>query len=124
MLAAAEHAVGRGHVLAPPVGVVLADAGDRAHFVEAVLVEQAVDALAHRQAAGVVLALDLVGPAHLVGHGGAPGQFVEFGVPGHRHRPRCGCRGGAQSSAARSCFFTLPVAVIGRLATRRISGSL
>jgi hypothetical protein len=33
--------------------------------VEAVLVEQAGDALAHRQAAGVVLALDLVGPAHL-----------------------------------------------------------
>ena len=43
----------------------------------------AVDALAHGQAAAVVLALHLVGPAHLARQRLAPAQFVEFRLPAH-----------------------------------------
>ena len=66
-----------------PLRVVLADARQCAHLVEAAVVEQPIDALAHRQPAGIVLALDLVGPTHLRGHRLASGQFLEFGLPGH-----------------------------------------
>jgi hypothetical protein len=57
---------------------------------EAVRVEQAVDALAHGQPAGVVLALDLFGPAHLPGERLAPAQLFDVGFPAHnapRTRP-------------------------------------
>ncbi len=69
--------------LSRAVCVVFADTRQRADLVEAVGVDQLVDALAHRQPAGVVLALDLVGTAHLLGQGGAAFELFEFGLPGH-----------------------------------------
>ena len=50
---------------------------------EAVLVEQRVDALAHGEAAGIVLALDLVRPAHLPRERLAPPQLLDVGFPAH-----------------------------------------
>ena len=63
-----HHAVGRRELGQLVVGVVLGLAGDGADLVEAALVDQPVDALAHREPAAVVLALHLVGPAHLARH--------------------------------------------------------
>jgi non-ribosomal peptide synthetase component E (peptide arylation enzyme) len=53
---------------------------------EAVLVDQPVDALAHREAAAVVLALDLVGAAHALRHFLTAAQFVHFRLPDHVQR--------------------------------------
>ena len=53
-------------------------------------VEQGVDPLAHGELAGIVLALDLVGPAHLPRQRLAPAQFLDLGFPAHyasRTRP-------------------------------------
>ena len=55
----------------------------RADLVEAVRVEQRGDALAHRELAGIVLALDLVRPAHLARQRLAPAQFLDVAVPAH-----------------------------------------
>ena len=46
-------------------------------------VDQPVDPLAHREPAAVVLALDLVGPAHLARHALARPQFVQLALPAH-----------------------------------------
>ena len=84
--AMAEHAVGWRHMLQPAVRFVLAAARQRAHLVEAARIEQFVDPIAHRQPAGVVLALDLVFAAHAFGQRGAARQFIQFRVPSHaRH---------------------------------------
>ena len=63
--------------------VVLGLAGDGADLVEAARVDQPVDALAHREPAAVVLALDLVGAAHLARHALARPQLVQFALPAH-----------------------------------------
>jgi acetyl-CoA carboxylase biotin carboxyl carrier protein len=49
--------------------------------VEARRIEQAVDPFAHREPAGVVLALDLLGPAHLAGERLAAPQLFDIGFP-------------------------------------------
>ena len=54
-----------------------------ADFVERARIEQPVDALAHRQLAAVVLALDLVRPAHLLRERLAPAQLLDFLFPAH-----------------------------------------
>ena len=59
---------------------------DRADLVEAAGIEQRIDALAHREAAGVVVALDLVRSAHAAGQLFAPAQFLDVGFPAHRPR--------------------------------------
>ena len=81
--AASEHEIGRLQRLKLAVVAVAAAPRDRADLVEAVRVEQAVDALAHREPAGIVLALDLFGPAHLPGERLAPPQFFDLGFPAH-----------------------------------------
>ena len=53
------------------------------------LIEQPVDALAHRELAAVVLALDLVGAAHLFRERHALREFVQLRLPAHQHVPRC-----------------------------------
>ena len=82
--AAADHAICRRQVGQVARCIVLAEAGDGAELVKAVRVEQLVDALAHREPAAVVLALDLVGAAHLPRECLALAQFVKFGLPVHR----------------------------------------
>jgi len=62
-------------------------AGDGADLVEGALVDQPVDALAHGQPAAIVLALDLVRPAHLPRQRLAPTQFFQFRLPGHAGLP-------------------------------------
>ena len=54
---------------------------------EAAGIEQRVDALAHGELAAVVLALDLVGPAHLPRERLAPAQFLDVGFPAHPRAP-------------------------------------
>src|SRR5450432_1957697 len=56
--------VRRREVGEPALRVVLGLAGDSADLVEGARIEQTLDALAHRELAAVMLALDLVGPAH------------------------------------------------------------
>jgi hypothetical protein len=80
---AAHDAVGgreRGEL---PGLVVLGLAGDGSDLVKAFPIDQAVDALAHREPAAVVLALHLVRPAHLARHALALSQFVELALPTH-----------------------------------------
>ena len=97
---ATHDAIGRRELGQLVVGVVFGLAGDGADLVEAAFVDQPVDALAHRQPAAVVLALDLVGPAHLARHAFARAQFVEFRLPAHvlvpglRFPPDIRCSGG------------------------------
>ena len=62
---------------------VAALAGQRADLVERARVEQRVDALAHRQLAPGVLALDLLRATHGVGQRLAPMQLVDVVLPGH-----------------------------------------
>ena len=50
-------------------------------FLEAAGIEQAVDPLAHGEAAAVVLAFDAFGAAHLAGQRDAPMEFGEFRLP-------------------------------------------
>jgi len=83
-LAAPHHRVGRREIDQVVLAVILGLAGDAADLAERALVDQPVDALAHREAATVVLALDLVGAAHALGHLLTAAQLVHFGLPGHR----------------------------------------
>ncbi len=91
----AEHDVGGSEGLEAAAGTVLRLAGDGADLVQAARVDQRVDALAHGEAAVVVLALDLLRPAHLARQGLAPAQLRDFRLPTPRrplrtvvHRPR------------------------------------
>ena len=79
--AAAEHEIRRLERLELAVLAVLGAAGERADLVEAAGIEQRVDALAHGELAGVVLALDLVGPAHVPRERLAAAQFLDIGFP-------------------------------------------
>ena len=65
------------------LGVVAGDAAQRPDLVERTIIEQPFQALAHGQAAGVVLAFDLFRATHLVGKGFAPAQLLDLGFPGH-----------------------------------------
>src|SRR3989440_556570 len=60
--------------------------GDRASLVECPSVEEAIDALANRQPAAAMLALDPLVPAHPARELLAPAQLLELGLPGHRRR--------------------------------------
>ena len=60
----------------------------------------ALDALAHRQPPAIVLALDLVGPAHGFGQALAMGEFVEFGLPAHAARLRMKSRVALEATRA------------------------
>ena len=80
-LGAAHHGVGRRQLHQVVLAVVVGLAGDAADLAEAVLVDQPVDALAHGEPAAVVLALHLVGAAHLLRHLLAAAQLVEFRLP-------------------------------------------
>src|SRR5581483_4367859 len=82
-LAATEHAVGGSGAFQLALLVIFSNTGYGADFVEAFLVEQAVDALAHREPPLVVLPLDLVRAAHCARQGLPPGQFVKLRLPVH-----------------------------------------
>ena len=82
-LGAAHHGVGRHQVDEVVAAVVLGLAGDAADLAERVLVDQPVDALAHGEAAAIVLALHLVGAAHAPGHLLTAAQLVHLRLPGH-----------------------------------------
>ncbi len=82
-LGATHHQVGGREAHQAAVAVVLAAAGERAHLAEGGSIGDRVDALAHGQLAGVLVALDLVGAAELSGELLAIGQFIDFGLPGH-----------------------------------------
>ncbi len=58
-------------------------AGDAADLVEGAGIEHLVDALAHREALVVVLALDLLRAAHLVGELLTRPKLVDFLLPAH-----------------------------------------
>ncbi len=81
--AAPEHEIGGLKRLDLAVGAVFGPAGQRADLVEAAGIEQQVDPLAHGEAARIVLALDLVGPAHVPRERLAAAQFFDFGFPAH-----------------------------------------
>ena len=91
--ALADDHVGRQEARQLARVVVLALARQRAGLVEAAVVEQALDALAHGELAGGVLARDALGPAHLARELLAAAQLVELGLPRHRHAV---CRTAAQ----------------------------
>ena len=89
-LAAAEHAVAWHEVDHVALLVVLGLAGHRAELVERAGIEHLVDALAHREPATGVLALDTILAAHLLCDALALGELVEFPLPadlflGRRH---------------------------------------
>jgi hypothetical protein len=67
---------------------VLCAAGECADLVEAVGIEQRRDPLAHCQPPGIVLALDLIRPAHLPRQRLAPPQFLDVALPTHLSTPR------------------------------------
>jgi hypothetical protein len=56
--------------------------------VEAAGIEQRLDAFAHSEAARIVLALDLVRPAHLPRQRLAAAQFLDLGFPAHARLDR------------------------------------
>ena len=63
--------------------VVLGLAGHAADLAERARIDQAIDALAHRETAAVMLALHLVRAAHLPRHRLAPVQLVDLRLPRH-----------------------------------------
>ncbi len=71
-----------------PLSAVLRAARKRADLVEAAGIEQRVDPLAHRELSAIVLALDLVRPAHLPGERLAAAQFLDVGFPAQLMPPR------------------------------------
>ena len=83
---AAAEAVGRRHRDEAVVGVVLGAAGQGADLAERAGIDQPADALADGELALAMLAIDLVGAAHLLGEILPPAQFVEFALPSLRRR--------------------------------------
>ena len=79
--AAAKHAVARHEVRDVTFGVVGGFAGDAADLLERAGIEQAIDALPHRQAAAFVLTLDPFLAAHLAGECLALTEFGELRFP-------------------------------------------
>ena len=75
---------GMNATISPAVGVVRRLAGGGADLVEAAGVQHAVDALAHGEAAALVLARDALGAAHLLRQRDARAQFGEFRFPADR----------------------------------------
>src|SRR4029077_20824358 len=88
---APEHEIGRLERLEFAIRAILRAPGERADFMEAARIEQLSDPLAHRELAAVVLALDLVPPAHLPGERLAAAQFLDIGFPAHASTPRRRC---------------------------------
>ena len=80
---APKHEIGRQERLQFAIRAVLRFAGEGADFVEAAWIEQRIDALAHRELASIVLALDLVRSAHLPRQRLAAAQFFDIGFPAH-----------------------------------------
>ena len=81
--AMADDRVGGQEICQLPVVVVGRASGERAGLVEAARVEQPVDALAHGQATGGVLAGDALLAAHPPGQLLAPAKLLELGLPAH-----------------------------------------
>src|ERR1700704_825213 len=69
------------------VFVVFTDAGNRADLMEAIRVNDLVDALANGEPTLVMLTLDLVNASHLPRERFAPGEVVEFRLPVHSSPP-------------------------------------
>ena len=84
---AAEHAVRRRQVLEFVVLVIFGDTRNRADLVEGFLIDDLVDPVAYGEPALVALALDLVNASHLPRERFAPGEVVEFRLPGHFYPP-------------------------------------
>jgi hypothetical protein len=78
--------VGRREARQLAVIVVDGRPGQRPDLVKRAVVEQFRQALAHRQPARLVLAADLVGPAHPLGQFPPPAQVVQLWLPRHEHR--------------------------------------
>src|SRR5574341_76428 len=78
-----EDEVGRGQASEVVVLVVVCSAGDLAQLVEAAGVREPGDPLADRQAPAVVLALDALGAAELLGERLAALEIVHLGLPVH-----------------------------------------
>ncbi len=84
---APEHEIRGLERLKLAVVAILRAARERADLVKAAGIEQLLDPLAHREPAGIVLALDLVRPAHLARQGLAAAQFLDIGFPAHASTP-------------------------------------
>ena len=103
-----DDAVGGQEVLELAVVAVRAHAGERARLVEGALVEQAFEALAHRQAPGRVLARHALLAAHPLGQLLAASQLLQLWLPAHAPQATvtpCGGTGRAISTAPRSSRF-------------------
>src|SRR5262249_21961247 len=85
--AAPEYEIGRLERRDLTLRAVLGAAGKRADLTEAAGIEQRLDALAHGEAAGIMLALDLVRPAHLARQRLTATQFLDVGFPAHPSTP-------------------------------------
>ena len=70
-----------------PLSLIFGDAGNRADLMKAFRIDQSVDALANGEPALVALTLDLVNASHLARERFAPGEVVEFRLPGHSYPP-------------------------------------
>src|SRR5262249_52385319 len=81
--AASDHEISRGELDQPAVLVIFRLAGNGADLVEGAGIEQLLDALAHGQLAGIVLALDLLLATHLARQRLARPQFIDFRLPAH-----------------------------------------
>src|SRR5262249_28877079 len=90
-LGAAEHTIRRRQLLQLALRVILADAGDGAELVKAVLVGEPVDALTNGEPALVALSLDLLNASHLARERFAPGEVVELRLPHHSCPPSSSC---------------------------------
>ena len=83
-----EHHVGGAEGGQPAVAVVFRLAGDGADLVQAAAVEERVEAFADGEPAVVVLARDLLGPAHLARQRLAPAQLADLRLPAPLLRSR------------------------------------
>src|SRR6185295_1238067 len=83
-LGAAEHEIRGRELHEVVVLVVLGAAGDLADLVEARGIGELGDALADGETAAVVLTLDALGPAELLGERLAPAELVHLLLPVHR----------------------------------------
>jgi biotin carboxyl carrier protein len=84
---APEHEIGGPERLKLAIVAVLRASGECADLVKAAGIEQLLDPLAHREPPGIVLALDLVRPAHLARQGLTAAQFLDIGFPAHASTP-------------------------------------